>query len=373
MKQFNFKLIRKDTKSYARLGKVTTAHGTFDTPAFMPVGTQGTVKTLSPRDLKEAGAQIILSNAYHLFIRPGLEIIKKVGDLHDFMGWHGPILTDSGGYQVFSLARLRKVTPEGAVFNSHFDGKLITLTPESVVKIQETLGSDIAMVFDECLPYPSSKEKVKESLDLTITWAKRALEARRKKSQALFGIIQGGTYVDLRKESLEKTVALPFDGYALGGLSVGEPTNVMYDIISRVAPLMPECKPRYLMGVGLPLNLLEAVSHGIDMFDCVIPTRYGRNGSAFTQKGIVVVRNGKYASDKKPLDTQCACYTCQNFSRAYLRHLLNCGEILGPRLISYHNVYFFLTLMKNIRRALKTGDFARFKKTFCKNYDDEQR
>ncbi|MBU1864398.1 MAG: tRNA guanosine(34) transglycosylase Tgt [Candidatus Omnitrophica bacterium] len=364
-----FTLHKQDTQTDARLGTVSTPHGNFATPAFMPVGTQGTVKTLSPDDLKKAGAGIILSNAYHLFIRPGLEIIAKHKGLHSFMGWDGPILTDSGGYQVFSLARLRKVTLEGAIFNSHFDGKALMFTPEKVIKIQETIGSDIAMVFDECLPFPSTKKEVKKSLEITINWAKRSKKAHRLKKQALFGIIQGGMYKDLRKVSLERTVEIGFDGYALGGLSVGEPNQLMKQIVADIAPLMPRDKPRYLMGVGYPLDILEAVAAGIDMFDCVVPTRFGRNGSAFTHKGIIVVRNGKYAKDKKPLDKHCECYTCRNFTRSYIRHLLNCNEILGPRLVSYHNVYFFLSFMRDIRLSIKKGTFDAFRKKFVRNYN----
>jgi queuine tRNA-ribosyltransferase len=373
MEHFNFTVRKKDRLTQARLGVIRTPHGKIKTPAFMPVGTQATVKTITPEKLKEAGAAIILSNTYHLFIRPGLEILKLHKGLHNFMGWDRPILTDSGGYQVFSLAKLRKITKEGVVFNSHHDGRRILFTPENVVQTQEIIGSDIAMVFDECLSYPSEKKEVKKSLDLTLDWARRSKKAHRLRRQALFGIVQGGMYADLRRESLERTVEIDFPGYALGGLSVGEPPERMYEIVSEIAPMMPAGKPRYLMGVGYPRDILQAVSSGIDMFDCVIPTRYGRNGSAFTMKGIVVIRNAKYAKDTKPLDPQCDCYVCKNFTRSYLRHLINCGEILGASLVSYHNVYFYLTFMAHIRAALARGDFNDFKRRFLRNYDEKMR
>lgn len=373
VQKFSFKIRKKDTKTHARLGTITTPHGKIKTPAFMPVGTQATVKTLCPDDIKTAGADIILSNTYHLYIRPGLEVLRQHGGLHRFMGWDGPILTDSGGYQVFSLAKLRKVNHHGATFNSHFDGRVITFTPEKVMEIQEVIGSDIAMVFDECLPYPSTKEDAKKSLDLTMDWELRSKKAHRLKRQALFGIVQGGMYKDLRKEALERTVEIGFDGYALGGLSVGEPRHTMYELVHDIGPLMPADKPRYLMGVGYPLDLLESVAAGLDMFDCVIPTRFGRNGSAFTHAGVVVVRNGKYTHDMQPLDPQCDCYTCRNFTRSYLRHLFNCSEILGPTLVSYHNVYFLLSLMEKIRAHIGEGTFAAFKKKFEKNYDEKLR
>jgi queuine tRNA-ribosyltransferase len=373
VEQFRFKVRKKCAKTHARLGTITTPHGKIRTPAFMPVGTQATVKTQRPDDLKKAGADIILSNTYHLYIRPGLEIIKLHKGLHRFMGWDRPILTDSGGYQVFSLAKLRKITKDGATFNSHFDGRAITFTPEKVVEIQEIIGSDIAMVFDECLSYPSSKSDVRKSMELTLDWARRSKKAHRLRRQALFGIVQGGMFTDLRIESLERTVAIDFPGYALGGLSVGEPTDLLYTIVQEMAPRMPQNKPRYLMGVGRPQDLIHAVSAGIDMFDCVIPTRYARNGSAFTAKGIVVVRNGKYAKDTGPLDQSCDCYTCKHFSRSYLRHLLNCGEILGASLVSYHNIYFFLNLMHKIRASIHAGTFTSFKQRFLRNYDEKMR
>ena len=366
-----FHVSKKDPKSKARIAKLKTAHGDIETPCFMPVGTQGTVKTLTPRDLKEAGSQMILSNAYHLYIRPGVPVVKSLGGLHRFMGWDGPILTDSGGFQVFSLARLRKVTDEGVRFNSHFDGKEHFLTPESVVKIQQDLGSDIAMVFDECPPYTEDKKLIKEAVDRTILWSKRAKKVHRKKDQALFGIIQGGCDIELRKQSLERTLEIGFPGYALGGVAVGEPKEKMIDIVQAVVPLMPENQPRYLMGIGMPIDFLNAVEAGIDLFDCVTPTRYGRNGTAFTHRGLLVVRNSKYIKSKGPLDPECDCYACKNFDRGYIRHLLNASEILGHHLLSYHNVYFFLLLMKKIRQAIKKGRFLSFKKSFQMRYNDK--
>ena len=370
---FQFEIKEQDPKAHARTGMIHTAHGSFHTPAFMPVGTQGTVKALTPRDLEEAGAEIILANAYHLFIRPGIEIIQEAGGLHKFMGWPKPILTDSGGYQVFSLSRLRKISEEGVSFQSYFDGREIFLTPEKVIEIQEALGSDIAMVFDECPPYSQDKRVIKKSLDLTVKWAKRARASRQREEQALFGIIQGGIFKDLRRESLERTVELDFDGYALGGLFVGESREESFEILREISPAMPAEKPRYVMGTGTPLELLEAVASGIDLFDCVNPTRYGRNGSAWTSKGLVVVRNGKYNRDLKPIDENCGCYTCKNFSRSYLRHLFNCQEMLGPQLVSLHNVQFLLEFMKEIRREVAAGTFLSFKREFESQFDRNHR
>ncbi|MBI4971528.1 MAG: tRNA guanosine(34) transglycosylase Tgt [Candidatus Omnitrophica bacterium] len=369
----SFKITKRDSKTNARLAKLTTAHGVIETPCFMPVGTQGTVKTLTPRDLREMGSQMILGNAYHLYIRPGISVVKSFGGLHKFMGWDGPILTDSGGFQVFSLAKLRKVTDEGVRFNSHFDGKEHFLTPESVVKIQEDLGSDIAMVFDECPPYTDDKFLLQEAVDRTILWSKRAKKVHRKKTQALFGIVQGGCDIDLRKESLERTLEIGFPGYALGGVAVGEPKEKMLEILQSIVPLMPAETPRYLMGVGMPLDFLDAVEAGIDLFDCVTPTRYGRNGTAFTHRGLVAIRNAKYTRAKGPIDPDCDCYACQNFDRGYIRHLVNASEILGHHLLSYHNVYFFLALLKKIRQAIQKGTFLSFKKSFVLRYNAEKR
>jgi len=368
-----FELAVQDPQTYARAGIVHTAHGDFHTPAFMPVGTQGTVKALTPRDLKESGAEIILSNAYHLFVRPGIDIIQEAGGLHSFMGWSGPILTDSGGYQVFSLSRFRKITEEGVLFQSHFDGREIFLTPEKVTQIQELLGSDIAMVFDECPPYSRDRKPIKDSLELTWKWAQRARARHRREDQALFGIIQGGIFPDLRRESLERTIELDFHGYALGGLFVGESKEESREILNQIGPEMPAERPRYLMGAGTPLELLEAVASGMDLFDCVTPTRYGRTGSAFTSKGLVVVRNGKYNRDFQPIDRTCRCYTCQNFSRSYLRHLFNCDEMLGPELVSLHNVFFLLELMRQTHRQIAAGTFSAFKKNFESQFDRNHR
>ncbi len=369
----SFQLIQKDSQTQARLGKVQTAHGTFETPMFMPVGTQATVKTLAPKDLEELGAEIILSNTYHLYIRPGIDIIKEAGGLHKFMGWSKPILTDSGGYQVFSLARLREITDEGTRFHSHFDGREIFLTSEEVMKAQAALGSDIAMIFDECPPHGASHAQVQEAVRRTIHWAKRAKGVRQNEKQIVFGIIQGGGFLDLRKDSLDQTVEIGFDGYALGGVSVGEPKHEMEKVVREIAPLMPEDAPRYLMGVGSPIDFFWAIEAGIDLFDCVNPTRYGRNGGAFTRTGKIVVRNAGYTKDQRPLDETCHCYTCKNFSRSYLRHLFNCGEILGHRLVTYHNVYFFISLVKEIREAIRSHRFSQLKKEFLSNHDEASR
>lgn len=368
-----FEIRAYDPQTHARMGIVRTAHGEFRTPVFMPVGTQGSVKGLTPHDLEGIGTEIVLSNAYHLFVRPGIETIQEAGGLHAFMGWRKPILTDSGGYQIFSLSRLRKLSEEGVSFQSHFDGRGIFLTPERVIQIQEALGSDIAMVLDECPPYSCDREKIKDSMELTVKWARRAKVSHTRQNQALFGIIQGGIFIDLRRESLERTVEIDFDGYALGGVFVGESKEESFAILHQIGPQMPADRPRYLMGVGTPLELLEAVSCGMDLFDCVNPTRYGRNGSAFTSKGLVVVRNGKYNRDFQPLDASCRCYTCQNFSRSYLQHLFNCQEMLGPQLVSLHNVFFFLELMRQIAREIEAGTFVAFKKDFEKQFNPNHR
>ncbi|MBI4367940.1 MAG: tRNA guanosine(34) transglycosylase Tgt [Candidatus Omnitrophica bacterium] len=371
-----FSLIQKDPKTSARLGRVQTAHGAFETPVFMPVGTQGTVKTLAPRELEEMGSEVILANAYHLYIRPGIDIINASGGLHRFMAWPKAILTDSGGYQIFSLARLREITDEGARFNSHFDGREIFLTPEEVIRAQEILGSDIAMILDECPPHDASRAQVGEAVRRTIHWAKRAKRVHSVPGTArslLFGIVQGGKFLDLRKSSLDQTVDIGFDGYALGGVSVGEPKPEMEEVVRKITPLMPSDRPRYLMGVGTPVDLFWAIEAGIDLFDCVNPTRYGRNGTAFTRTGKVTVRNAQYAKDQSQLDQTCPCYTCSNFSRSYLRHLFNCEEMLGHRLVTYHNVYFFISLTREIRNAIAEGRFSELKKEFLSNYNEENR
>lgn len=372
-KIFSFEVHAEDKLCGARAGRVRTAHGDFLTPVFMPVGTQATVKGLLPRDLEDLGAQIILSNTYHLYIRPGIDIIRQFGGLHGFMGWKGPILTDSGGYQVFSLSRLRRITEEGVYFNSPFDGKEIFLSPEIVMDIQEAINSDIAMIFDECPPPSQDKGKIRESFELTLRWAKRAKIHHKVEHQALFGIGQGGVFKDLRVECLERMVEIGFDGYALGGLCVGENRSDTFYIFDQIIPLMPSDKPRYMMGIGTPLDFLEAVEKGADMFDCVNPTRYARNGSAFTKQGLIVVRNGKYTEDQTPIDPSCGCYACRNFSRSYLRHLFNTQEMLGPQLVSIHNVYFFVNFLQEIRQSILAGDFLAFKKNFLNNFDPECR
>lgn len=370
---FGFCVTACDKTTKARTGLMRTAHGSFETPAFMPVATQGTVKGLTPEVLRSAGADIVLSNAYHLYIRPGIDIIKQLGGLHRFMGWDGPILTDSGGFQVFSLSRLREISEEGVCFCSHFDGQEIRLSPEKVIEIQEAIASDIAMIFDECPPPTRDRKKIRESLELTLRWAARAKKRHRLKSQALFGIIQGGIFEDLRLESLQRTVEIGFDGYAVGGLCVGEQKEDTLRILDAVVPAMPEEKPRYLMGVGTPLDFFEAIERGADLFDCVNPTRYGRTGAAFTRTGLVVVRNGKYRSDARPLGEGCGCYACRNFSRGYLRHLFNADEMLGPQMVSLHNVYFFLDLLKTIRGEIRKNAFSAFKKEFINGFDPASR
>jgi queuine tRNA-ribosyltransferase len=358
-----FKLEKTCRQTGARLGVLTTPHGSFNTPVFMPVGTQATVKTLTPAQLKDIGAEIILSNTYHLYLRPGHSLVERAGGLHRFMQWPASILTDSGGFQVFSLNELRKITEEGVEFRSHLDGSRQFLSPELATQVQNALGADIIMCFDECTPYPADYGYAKNSLERTIRWAERCSKAHAKPSeQALFGIIQGGMFKDLRADSVKAMVELDFPGYALGGLSVGEPKPLMYEILESTVPLMPKDKPRYLMGVGSADCLVEGVLRGIDMFDCVLPTRVARNGTALTANGKVVVRNATYAEDFAPIEAGCDCYTCQHFSRAYVRHLIKAEEVLGLTLISIHNLRFLLRLMADLRQAIKddrSGDFAR--------------
>ncbi|MFH1355483.1 MAG: tRNA guanosine(34) transglycosylase Tgt [Candidatus Omnitrophota bacterium] len=363
-----FKLIKKDKESKARLGKLMTAHGEIETPCFMPVGTQGTVKTLSPLELNQSGAQIMLSNAYHLFLRPGTKVIKKAGGLHKFISWDKPILTDSGGYQIFSLALLRKVNNQGVEFQSHIDGFKHFLTPEDVVKIQIDLGSDIMMQLDECVHYPCAKDQAEIAMKRTIDWAKRSKAAFMQNSQLLFAIVQGATYEDLRRDCARELVDIDFPGYAIGGVSVGEPKNLRYNAVELVANLLPAEKPRYLMGVGLPEDIIETVGSGVDMFDCVVPTRYGRNGTAFTSAGKLTIRNSPFIEDFSVLDPECNCYTCKNFTRSYLRHLFNTGEILGLRLVALHNVHFYLNLMRRVRESIRENKFLEFKKAFLSKY-----
>jgi queuine tRNA-ribosyltransferase len=342
-----------------------TSHGEINTPVFMPVGTQATVKTLAPADLVSLGAEIILSNTYHLFLRPGHGLIREFGGLQKFMGWHRPVLTDSGGFQVFSLADLRKITEEGVTFQSHIDGGAKHfITPEYAVEIQEALGADIIMAFDECIPFPATRDYARESLERTIRWAKRCADAKKDTGQALFGIVQGGMYPELRRHSAEALLEIGFDGYALGGLSVGETKPIMYEMVEATMPSLPADKPRYLMGVGTPEDLVEGVDRGIDMFDCVMPTRNARNGTFFTSFGKVVIRNAQYERDKQPVDPECECYTCRNFSRAYLRHLFNANEVLALRLGTVHNVSFYLDLMRKVRSSIEQGRFREFKKAF---------
>jgi len=363
-----FELISQDKNTKARLGKLSTAHGVISTPCFMPVGTQATVKALSPRQLDECGSEIILANTYHLFLRPGMEVIKKAGGLHNFMSWKKPILTDSGGYQIFSLALLRDINDEGVEFQSHIDGFKHLLTPEDVIDIQRDLDSDILMPLDECVKYPCAKDHAEVAMQRTIDWAARSKAAFRGNGKLLFGIVQGSTYEDLRKACARKLVDLGFDGFAIGGVSVGEPKELSYNITNISTALLPQDKPRYLMGMGLPQDILEGVEAGVDMFDCIVPTRYGRTGAAFTSCGKVVIRNSPYIEDFSPLDAECGCYVCRNFSRAYIRHLFNTSEILGLMLVSFHNIYFYQEMMRNIQKAISAGEFAKFKKEFLNKY-----
>ncbi|HHW56358.1 MAG TPA: tRNA guanosine(34) transglycosylase Tgt [Clostridia bacterium] len=369
MVAIKYHLIKKDSRTKARLGILETPHGVIETPVFMPVGTQAAVKAMTPEELKEIRATIILSNTYHLYLRPGHKIIEKAGGLHKFMNWDRSILTDSGGFQVFSLSSLRKITEEGVEFRSHIDGSKHFFAPERVIEIQNSLGSDIIMSFDECAPYPADYDYVKKSMELTIKWAERGKRAHKNtEKQALFGIVQGGTYEDLRKECTQRLVDMDFPGYSIGGLSVGEPKNVMYDIVDLTTEYLPEDKPRYLMGVGSPDDLIEGVIRGVDMFDCVLPTRIARNGTVFTSKGKLIVRDAPYAEDFSPLDEECDCYTCRNYSKAYIRHLFKANEILAARLATLHNLYFLIKLMEKIREAIKQDRLLEFKKEFFKKY-----
>jgi len=366
-KSFHFKLLKSDAGTRARLGVITTPHGRIDTPVFMPVGTQGTVKSLTPERVRDLGAQIVLSNTYHLYLRPGHELIQNLGGLHRFMNWPHPILTDSGGFQIYSLGALRKLSEEGVAFQSHIDGSSRTMTPESCIAIQEALGSDIMMCLDECLSYPASFGEAEQSLELTTRWARRCRQAKTSAHQALFGIVQGGTYHSLRRRAVDSLVEIGFDGYALGGLSVGEPKELMYETVEAVTPHCPHDTPRYLMGVGTPEDLINCVAMGVDMFDCVMPTRNARNGMLFTNKGKVAIKNAQYRDDKAPLDDQCQCYTCQHYSRAYLRHLYLAREILAIVLNTIHNVSFYLTLMAKIRDAIEGNTFDVFRSAFLRN------
>ncbi len=364
-----YELIKRCKQSGARLGRLYTPHGIIETPIFMPVGTQATVKTMTPEELKEINSQIILSNTYHLYLRPGHKLIEKAGGLHKFMNWDKPILTDSGGFQVFSLGPLRKISEEGVEFRSHIDGSKHFISPEKAIEIQNSLGADIIMAFDECAPYPADHDYVKNSLERTTRWAERCKDTHKNtENQALFGIIQGGMYEDLRRQSAEEIIALNFPGYSIGGLSVGEPKELMYEVLDYTVPLMPNDKPRYLMGVGSPDDLLEGVIRGIDMFDCVLPTRIGRNGTAMTSQGRVVIKNAVHTESFEPLDPECSCYTCKNYTRAYLRHLFKTNEILGLRLLTYHNLYFLLRLMEETRQAIREDRLLDYKNEFFQKY-----
>ena len=363
-----FEILVKDKNSKARRGELITAHGKIETPLFMPVGTQGTVKTLSPRDLLEAGVNMLLGNTYHLYLRPGAEEIAQFGGLHRFMAWDRPILTDSGGFQIFSLSQLRKIDQEGVEFQSHLDGSYHQLTPEKAICIQRQLGPDIMMTLDECLPYPSTREYARHSIDLTQQWAIRCLEQwlnsepRYNYNQALFAIVQGGIFNDLREISAGNLSALNFPGYAIGGLAVGEPAEVRNQVTSLCTDILPELKPRYLMGVGTPADILESINLGVDMFDCVIPTRNARNGTVFTNHGKLNIKGAAFKSDQDPIDRDCTCYTCKNFSRGYLRHLFNANEILGLHLATLHNVSYYIQLLGQARDHITTGDFTQWSK-----------
>ena len=364
-----YELIKQCKQSGARLGRVHTPHGVIETPTFMPVGTQATVKTMSPEELKTMDAHIILSNTYHLFLRPGHEIVRNAGGLHKFMNWNRPILTDSGGFQVFSLSEMRKITEEGVHFRSHLNGDKKFLSPEVAMEIQNALGSDIMMAFDECPPFPAEHEYVKKSLERTTRWAERCLKAHaRPHDQGLFAIVQGGMYKDLRIQSANDLTSMDFPGYAIGGLSVGEPKNLMYDVLDYTVPILPANKPRYLMGVGSPDALIEGSIRGIDMFDCVLPTRIARNGTTMTSQGRLVIRNAKYAEDFGPLDPECSCYTCTNYSRAYIRHLIKADETFGMRLTTYHNLHFLLQLMRDVRQAIMEDRLLDFRDSFFATY-----
>lgn len=368
MSAITYELVKTDPETGARAGILHTPHGSFPTPIFMPVGTQGSVKGVSPEEVKELGGNIILGNTYHLFLRPGSELVKEMGGLHKFMNWDGAILTDSGGFQVFSLGELRKITEDGVTFRSHIDGSKKFLSPEVSMKVQMDLGSDIVMAFDECIPYPADYEYAKRSTERTTRWAKRCKDAMTSPDQGLFGIVQGGMYKDLRTQSVKELVELDFPGYAVGGLSVGEPKDLMYEMLDHTVKQLPENKPRYLMGVGTPDCLVEAVMHGIDMFDCVFPTRVARNGTAMTWDGRLVMKNSEHTHDKRPIEEGCDCYACRNYSRAYIRHLVRANEIFGLRLLSIHNLRFLQRFTAAMREAIIEERFSNFRREFLNNY-----
>ncbi|MDD5261910.1 MAG: tRNA guanosine(34) transglycosylase Tgt [Methylacidiphilales bacterium] len=364
----------QDPGSKARLGRLTTPHGVIETPVFMPVGTQATVKAVSPVELRELKASIILSNSYHMLIRPGLEVIREMGGLHRFMGWDGPVLTDSGGYQVFSLAKLRKITPDGVKFQSHIDGANLFIGPKEAVQIQRTLGSDIMMAFDECPPWPAEKEKVRAAVDRTLRWAELCRQEQELQppgptpGQKLFAIVQGGEHADLRRECAERLTALDFPGYAIGGVSVGEPEPEMLKAIEVTEPWLPAHKPRYAMGLGQPHQIVKIVARGVDMFDCVLPTRVARNGTAYTRQGTLNLKRSGLRCEKGPIESACGCYACQNFSRAYIRHLLKAEEILGLRLVTLHNLHFYINMMREMREAIALGSFGVWSREFLEQY-----
>ena len=382
--QNNFELLASDQHSKARRGRLKTAHGMIDTPVFMPVGTQGSVKGVSPRELRELNAQIILGNTYHLFVRPGLDVIKHFGGLHNFMSWDGPILTDSGGYQIFSLVKLRKITEDGVEFQNHVDGARAFISPEIAMEIQAALGSDIAMVLDECVPYPCEYDYAAKSAELTARWAKRCKSvasavsaelradalgtAHTTARQLVFGIVQGGTFEHLRKQSAQEIVDVDFDGYAVGGVSVGEPEEEMMRAVESAEPFLPTDRPRYAMGLGTPPQMLEMVARGMDMFDCVLPTRLARNGTAFTAAGTLNLKNAEFARDKRPIEENCACPACREFTRGYIRHLIKAEEILGLRLVTLHNLHFYLNLMNQARTEIEGGTFNQFRNAFVAEY-----
>ncbi|MCP4339110.1 MAG: tRNA guanosine(34) transglycosylase Tgt [Desulfobulbaceae bacterium] len=366
-----FTLHCKSSECSARRGEVRTRQGVFQTPVFMPVGTQGTVKAVTPENLLEMNAQIILGNTYHLYIRPGHELIESFGGLHKFMNWKGSILTDSGGFQIFSLKELATITEEGAAFRSHLDGSKLFLSPEDAIHVQQSLGSDIMMNLDTCIPFPATRDETIKATDLTSRWAKRCRQAHSKRDQLLFGIVQGGMFPDLRKEHAETLMDIGFDGYAIGGLSVGEEKHLMHEMTEATVPYLPKDYPVYLMGVGTPADLVEGVWRGVDMFDCVMPTRNARNGTLFTSKGKLSIKNSRFRDDHKPLDEACTCYTCRNYSRAYLRHLFQAREILSYHLNTIHNLHFYLHLMADIRQAIEKDSFAQFRKDFYSKLDHE--